>query len=475
VLGTPQTSDRRVFHDAAIESRDLSVYGFPGSAWDVAIAGDGVSRGARIFVAPAADVARAHARWRELAGEADVVVEVLARGDDLYVLTGAGAATRRVVRVDARAGTMRTATEVIAAGPDTIEAISAADDALYVAIRRGGAFHLARAPWDAPVLQEIAQAPGTSVAWFQTRSGAPVLFETDAWTHPPTWSEALSDGRTIEVPLAPVAPDAADAPTVDVATVISADGTPVALTILRPRAAPAEAPAFLEGYGSYGVSAAPSYDRAVIAWIARGGVWAYCDTRGGGGWLTPWHLGGIKAHKEDAVDDFLACAQYLVDHHISSPRALTAYSYSSGGVLIGGAITRRPELFAAAVLRSPIGDLVRARALATGRYNESEYGTADDAADFRALVASDPYHRVRAGVAYPGVLFSVGAEDARVANWQAAKLAARLQRASSSHRAVLLRVDREAGHMGGARDQDQAEWADIFAFARWQSGLTGLR
>jgi len=154
---------------------------------------------------------------------------------------------------------------------------------------------------------------------------------------------------------------------------------------------------------------------------------------------------------------------------------LTAYSYSSGGVLIGGAVTKRPDLFAAAILRSPIGDLVRARAVATGRYNESEYGRVDDPVDFRALVASDPYHRVRDGVAYPGVLFSVGAQDARVANWQSAKLAARLQRATSSGRAVLVRVDDQAGHRGGAREQDEAEWADLFAFAEWQSGARGLR
>jgi prolyl oligopeptidase len=491
VLGTAQTADHRVFPGpgpaTASPWPDVAVYAFPGSPWDVAIAGDGVSRGSHVFVARAAEVAAARARWREIAGEADAAVEVLARGDDVFVLTGGDAATRRIVRLDARTGTMATAAPFVPAGPDTIEAISAADDGLYLAVHRGGGFQMARVGWDGGAPALIPQAPGTSIAWFQTRSGAPTIVETDAWTHAPTWSELHADGEQFALPIAP--PDRAPAlaratpppssppspPVVLQEIATSADGTPIPITILRPAQVRPDAPAFVEGYGSYGVSAEPSYDRAVMAWVAAGGVWAYCDTRGGGGWLTPWHLAGIKQHKEDAVDDFVACARYLIDQHLTSAARLTAYSYSSGGVLIGGAITKHPELFAAAVLRSPIGDLTRARAMATGRYNVSEYGDADDAADFRALLASDPYHRVHDGVAYPGVLFTVGASDPRVANWQAAKLAARLAHATRTHRAVLLRVDREAGHNGGARDQDEAEWADIFAFAEWQAGVAEIR
>ncbi|HTJ43663.1 MAG TPA: prolyl oligopeptidase family serine peptidase [Kofleriaceae bacterium] len=472
-LGTPQTSDKKIFDGAGYGATDLAVYGYPDSGWDVAIAGAGVSRGSRVLVARAVDVAQHRATWREVAAPDDIAVQVFAHGDTIYVLTGAGAPTRRVVALDARTGTMKTARELIAAGPDAIEAIAPSDDGLYLALRSRGAFHLARVPWTGGAPARIPQPVGTSVAWFQTRTHAPVIFEVDAWTRGPSWHAYDPALGTTDLALAPVEEDPDTI--VEEQDVVSRDGTRVPLTILHGQMRSREAPAIVEGYGSYGISAAPSYDRAVRAWIARGGVWAYCDTRGGGGWLTPWHQAGIKTHKEDAVDDFLACAQALVDRGDTQPARLTAYSYSSGGVLIGGAITRRPELFAAAILRSPIADLVRARALATGRYNESEYGDPRDPIDLRALVASDPYHRVQRGVAYPGVLFSIGAEDARVANWQAAKLAARLDHCSTSGRAVLVRVDPEAGHTGGDRAQQDAEWADLFAFARWQSGLTTVR
>jgi prolyl oligopeptidase len=477
LLGTDQDDDIRIFDGATVGANDVAVYAYPGAAWDVAIAGDGISRGPRILVASADDVTAGRASWREIAGSDDVVVETFARGDDVYLLVGAGAAGgpgRAVVKVDARHGSLATGVRVLAPDPgELIEAVAPAADALYVAIRARGAFRLERVPWQGGAPVPVPQPPGTSVAWFQTRTQAGVVFEADAWTRSPSWESYDPAHGTIDLALAPVEIDPDTV--VDEATAVSRDGTAVRLTILHARTHGSDAPAILEGYGAYGSSALPSYDRAVRAWIARGGVWAHCDTRGGGGWMTPWHLAGIRGHKEDAVDDFIACAETLVARGDTTAARLIAYSYSAGGVLVGGAITKRPELFAAAVLRSPVGDLAREDAIATGRFNESEYGDPRDPDAFKAILASDPYHRVRDGVRYPGVMFSVGAQDARVANWQAVKLAARLQHASASGRAVIVRVDDLAGHKGGDRAQRDDEWADLFAFARWQAGLAAVR
>jgi prolyl oligopeptidase len=477
LLGTDQDDDVRIFDGAAVGANDVSVYAYPGAAWDVAIAGDGISRGPRVLVASADDVTAGRASWREIAEPDDVVVQAFARGDDVYLLVGAGVAGgpgRAVVKIDARRGTIATATDVLVpATGDLVEAVAPAADAMYAAIRARGAFRLERVPWDGGAPAPVPLPAGTSIAWFQTRTQAGVVFEADAWTRSPSWHAYDPAQGTTDLALAPVEQDPDTV--VDEATAVSRDGTPVRLTILHPRTHDSGAPAILEGYGAYGSSALPSYDRAVRAWVARGGVWAHCDTRGGGGWLTPWHLAGIKAHKEDAVDDFIACAEALVARGDTTPARLAAYSYSAGGVLVGGAITKRPELFAAALLRSPVGDLAREDAIATGRFNESEYGDPHDPDAFLAMLASDPYHRVKDGVRYPGVMFSVGAQDARVANWQAVKLAARLQHATTSGRAVIVRVDDLAGHKGGDRAQRDDEWADLFAFARWQAGLATVR
>jgi prolyl oligopeptidase len=486
ILGDDPDRDRPIFGPLdgrlGLARAGTAVYGHADSPWAIAIATFGLSRDVWAYVAPLAEVTEGRAAWRKIAGDGDRVVQLLAHGDDIYAITGKDAATRRLVRFGARRGTLATATTIVPASADVLVAIAAARDGLYLQVQRGRAMRLARVPWTGGPAVALPQLAGTTVAWFEAQPAAPGAYVgVESWTRGPAWfaivpTAALDRGAAdvLVRPLALGADEAEDAEiVVEDTTVTSADGTIVPLTILRgPHRGPA--PALLQGYGAYGVSAEPATDPIALAWIARGGLWADCDTRGGGGWLTPWHLGGIRAGKERAVDDYLACARALIARGLTTPDQLIAISQSAGGVLIGGAITRAPALFTAAVLRSPIGNLLRAHVLATGPANVPEYGSVDDAADYRAMVASDPYHRVVDGVAYPAVLFSVGGADARVANWQAGKLAARLQHASSSGRPVLLRVERAAGHAGGDRDQLDAEWTDIFAFALWQSGaLTG--
>ncbi|MCE9577919.1 MAG: prolyl oligopeptidase family serine peptidase [Deltaproteobacteria bacterium] len=478
VLGEDPDRDRPVFGplDARLGLTRVgtAVYGHRDSPWAIAVATFGLSRDTWIYVAPLAEVSEGRAAWRKIAGDGDRIVQVIAHGDAIYAITG-DVPTRRIVRFDAARGTMASATTLVPASDDVIVGIAAAADGLYLQRQHGRAMRLARVPWDGGPLTAIPQLAGTSVAWFESRPDAPGAFVAlESWTHGPAWFAIDPDPARAAITVRPlaIAPSqaAADDIVVEEVTVTSADGTAVPLTILRPETLTGPAPALLQGYGAYGVSAEPATDPIVLAWIARGGVWADCDTRGGGGWLTPWHQGGIRARKERAVDDYLACAHALVARGLTAPDRLTAISQSSGGVLIGGAITREPALFAAAVLRSPIGNLLRAHVLATGTANIPEYGSVERADDYRAMFASDPYHRVVDGVAYPAVLFSVGGADARVANWQAGKLAARLQHATTSGRPILLRIDRAAGHAGGDRDQLAAEWTDIIAFALWQSG-----
>jgi prolyl oligopeptidase len=193
--------------------------------------------------------------------------------------------------------------------------------------------------------------------------------------------------------------------------------------------------------------------------------------RGGGEYGEDWHNAGRLLTKQHTVDDFLASAQYLIDNKYTSQAKLAGEGTSAGGITIGGAITQRPELFAAALIRVGDSDSLRSELMASGPANIPEFGTVKEPDGFKALYAMDAYQHVKPG-AYPAVLLTTGVNDPRVAPWQAAKMTARLQASTNSSKPVLLRVDYDAGHgMGSTKSQRDVELADELAFLFWQFGV----
>ena len=193
--------------------------------------------------------------------------------------------------------------------------------------------------------------------------------------------------------------------------------------------------------------------------------------RGGGEYGEDWHNGGRKLTKQHTIDDFIACAQYLIDNKYTSTAKLAGEGTSAGGVTIGGAVTQRPDLFAAALIRVGDSDSLRSELMASGPANIPEFGTVKDPDGFKGLYAMDAYQHVKPETAYPAVLLTTGANDPRVAPWQAAKMTARLQAATNSDKPVLLRVDYDAGHgLGSTKSQHDIELADEVSFLLWQFG-----
>jgi prolyl oligopeptidase len=160
-----------------------------------------------------------------------------------------------------------------------------------------------------------------------------------------------------------------------------------------------------------------------------------------------------------------------VAQQLTSPARLTATGRSAGGILVGGALTRRPELFTAGVLQVPMANILRFERTEGSLANIPELGSLADPDDFRAILASDPYHRLADGARLPALLVTGGVHDVRVPIWQQAKFVARAQAATSSGRPILFRVEREGGHFGSGVAAEEAEWADVYAFALWQSGV----
>ena len=234
----------------------------------------------------------------------------------------------------------------------------------------------------------------------------------------------------------------------------SADGTRVPAFVLRPDDLELDGrrPTILYGYGGFNVPMAPAYSSTIAAWVEAGGVYVVANLRGGSEYGEAWHRSGMRAHKQHVFDDFLAVAQWLVDEGFTSPAHLAISGGSNGGLLVGAALTQRPELFRAVVCSAPLLDMVRYERFGLGITWNDEYGRADDPVELGWLLGYSPYHRVIDGTPYPAVLFTVFDGDTRVDPLHARKLCAALQHATAAEpvdRPVLIRREKDVGH--GAR------------------------
>jgi prolyl oligopeptidase len=212
-----------------------------------------------------------------------------------------------------------------------------------------------------------------------------------------------------------------------------------------------------------------------LAWLERGGVIAIAHPRGGGELGEDWHRAGMKETKLNTVFDTIACAQYLIDEHYTTPRTLAVSGASAGGIAVGGAITWRPYLFAAAIDHAGATDSLRDETTAAGPVNIPEFGSTKTPEGFRALHAMSAYAQVHDGVDYPAVLLETGINDPRVDAWIIAKMAARLQAATAGDKPILLRVDFDTGHFGGTTNQTNQLLADEWSFLLWQFGDPGFQ
>lgn len=233
--------------------------------------------------------------------------------------------------------------------------------------------------------------------------------------------------------------------------VASGDGTrvPLFLTAEPARQPGAPRPTLLYGYGGFDVALPPAYSPLFAAWVSMGGVVAVANLRGGSEYGEDWHRAGMRGNKQNVFDDFLACAEWLIEQGWTDRRHLGIFGGSNGGLLVGAALTQRPELFEAVVCSAPLLDMVRYERFGLGQTWNDEYGSAEVPEELEWLLGYSPYHRVRPGIAYPAVLFTVFDGDTRVDPLHARKMCAALQAATSSdpeRRPVLFRLEGNVGH-----------------------------
>ncbi len=205
-------------------------------------------------------------------------------------------------------------------------------------------------------------------------------------------------------------------------------------------------PTIMTSYGGYGVSLTPQFSVFVAFMMERGCLFALPNIRGGSEFGLDWHEAAKRRNRQVAFDDFLSAAEWLVESGRTDPRRLAIFGGSNSGLLVGAAMTQRPDLFRAVVCMVPILDMVRYHLFDGAGIWKEEYGTADDPKDFAALFAYSPYHKVRDGLKYPATLIVSGDSDQNCNALHARKMTARLQAANGSDRPILLDYDPHRGH-----------------------------
>ena len=255
---------------------------------------------------------------------------------------------------------------------------------------------------------------------------------------------------------------------------VSKDGTKVPLNVIKRKGTKLDGqnPTLLNGYGGYSISLTPRFRVSRKVWLEQGGIYAIANLRGGGEFGEEWHRAGNLTHKQNVFDDFLACADYLIDTKHTRPEKLAIEGGSNGGLLMGAALTQAPELFRAVVSHVGIYDMLRVELHPNGAFNVTEFGTVKDAKQFAAMFAYSPYHHVKNGTDYPAMLLLTGENDPRVDPANSRKMAARLQAATASKRPVLLRSTSGSGHgLDSSLSERIAQEADVFAFLFDQLGV----
>ncbi len=481
VLGTDPEKDTVVFGYGVFASVKVEPPDFPlvattpDSNYAFGIVAHGVQNELTLYVAPLESVGKPDTPWRKVCDVEDEITNATLRGDDLYLLTHKGASRFKVIHTRASNPDLAKADVVVPASEAVITDFGAAQDALYIQLRDGAVGRLLRVPYETGAKPEPLALPlDGSIGLFPPDPRAPgVVFALTAWTRAARiYAYDPKTKSVADTKLRPVGPY--DAPeeikSVEV-KVRSYDGTMVPLSILHKRGLKLDGSnaALLEGYGAYGISMDPFFDVKSLAWLERGGVMAFAHVRGGGEYGEDWHQAGRKLTKANTWRDFLACAEYLIEKKYTSAARLAGEGTSAGGILIGRAITERPELFAAALIEVGDTDTLRSEFQASGPANIPEFGTVKERDGFKGLYEMSAYAHVKDNTRYPAVLLVTGSNDPRVAPWQPAKMTARLQAATASGRPVLLRVDYEAGHgFGSTKVQRQEQLADEWSFLLWQ-------
>ena len=398
--------------------------------------------------------------------------EVLPAGEKLFIYTNWKAPKGRVVTADIKTPSPEHWREIIPEGAGTIEEVHLTGGRLAVLSTENASSRAKLYEPTGKLVREIALPTIGSVTGFSGRWGSQEAFyEFQSFHIPQTIQQYDLETGKQQVWAQPKVPFDSSKYEVKQVWYKSKDGTrvPMFLTAARGARPNGSTPTLLYGYGGFEVSLTPRYSARVAAWIESGGLYASANLRGGSEFGEEWHRAGMLEKKQNVFDDFIGAAEWLVQNDYTQASRLAIRGGSNGGLLVTAALTQRPDLFGAVLCEYPLIDMLRYQKFLVAQWWVPEYGSSDNAEQFKYIYAYSPYQHVKPGAKYPAVLFVTGDSDTRVAPLHARKMTALMQSAAAPGRPILLRYDTAGGHTFAEPVSKQVEEiADQLSFLDWQ-------
>jgi prolyl oligopeptidase len=398
-------------------------------------------------------------------------------GNRLFLQTNWKAPNGRVLSVDLRRPARENWTEVITETDSAIEDVEVAGGKIFVNYLHNASSRLKVFNAEGKFLRDVEFPSAGSVAGISGRwSSDEVFYGFTSFHIPFTVFRYDSSSGSQSIWASQKIPFDSSRFEVEQVWYASKDGTKVPMFLVHSKGLKRDGsnPVLMTGYGGFDVSNTPSFSSTAAYWVERGGLFALPNLRGGGEFGEAWHRAGMLGKKQNVFDDFITAAEWLIQNNYTKPSRLAITGTSNGGLLVGAALTQRPDLFRAVVCRYPLLDMIRYHEFLLAPLWIPEYGSSDDADQFKYLLAYSPYQSVKPGMKYPAVLFVTGDSDTRVAPLHARKMAALLQAETGSDRPVLLLYDTTSGHSGGRPlSKTIDEQTDELSFLLWQLEALG--
>lgn len=490
-VGTPQSQDRDVFSSKSYPELGIKPEEYPYFGYDkdtkLVYGGLGtVERYFKGYYAPASEIAKPKIAWKPLFMPAHEVTNFVSDEQYMYFVTSKNTPRQKIMRMPVAAINADKAETLVPESADESindQEMAVTKDGLYfVRTRNGVEAMLYFVPKGGKAVEKIQMPQAAGTLALQSKD----VKSPDLWVSLRGWTTDTKRYRynaaTKQFTPEPISseaqyPEYANL-TVEEIMVPSHDGVLVPLSLVYDKKLQKNGanPVMLYGYGAYANSITPFFSPAFLLWTQQGGIFAVPHVRGGGELGEDWHKAGQKTTKPNTWKDLIACAEYLVKNNYTSAKKIAISGGSAGGILIGRAMTERPDLFAAAIPEVGCMNAVRMENSPNGPVNTPEFGTVAKEDECKALIEMDAYLHLKEGEKYPATLVTAGFNDPRVIAWQPAKFTARLQASTASGKPVLFFTDYEAGHgMGDSKQKQFESIADLLAFGLWHTGTAGFQ
>ena len=476
-VGTPQSQDRQVYQDAANPQRFNTVDTTEDEKFallTVSDRGKGLD-GNALF---ARDLSRGEREFnpvvRNIGNDSYGVIDNV--GDKLLVETNKNAPNGRVVLVDPRKPDEPNWTAILPERPEPLAGVSTAGGKLFVRYLKDVTTRAYVYSLDGKLENEIElPGPGIAGGFGGNRDDTFVFYTFNSLNVPPTiyrYDIATKTSTVFRQPQVPAYnPDAYETKSVFYA---SKDGTKIPMFIVHKKGLKLDGtnPTLLYGYGGFNIVQSPTFNASRLALLEQGFVYANANLRGGGEYGEEWHKQGMKLKKQNVFDDFIAASEWLIANKYTSSERLALQGGSNGGLLVGAVINQRPDLAKVAIPQVGVMDMLRFHKFTIGWNWIADYGSSDNAEEFKALYAYSPLHNIKPGVKYPATLITTADHDDRVVPAHSFKYAATLQEKASKDTPILIRIDTRSGHGASSFRKSLETTADIYAFIMRNMGLT---